>query len=124
MLLLSCGFDEIGEVYFDQGIFSTTWTNCKILEFSVFKLALMTKKEYVLKNQNKRNKYFVLSYWLIIVYHATGVEMLQTAYLCLVTGRICFYLFPPTSNLNNIILRLFYFHFFKLNWVVQLLVIN
>ena len=33
-----------------------------------------------------------------------GVEMFQTVYLCLVTGRIFFYLSPPTSNLNNIIL--------------------
>ena len=36
--------------------------------------------------------------------------------LCLVTGRIFFYLSPPTSNLNNITLILFYFHFLKLNW--------
>ena len=42
--------------------------------------------------------------------------MFQTVYLCLVTGRIFFYLSPPTSNLNNIILILFYFHFLKLNW--------
>ena len=27
-----------------------------------------------------------------------------------------FYLSPPTSNLNNIFLILFYFHFLKLNW--------
>ena len=42
--------------------------------------------------------------------------MFQTVYLCLVTGRMYFYLSPPTSNLNNIILILFYFHFLKLNW--------
>ena len=34
----------------------------------------------------------------------SGVEMFQTVYLCQVTGRIFFYLSPPTSNLNNIIL--------------------
>ena len=45
----------------------------------------------------------------------TGVEMFQTVYLCLVTGRMYFYLSPPTSNLNNIILILIYFHFLKLN---------
>ena len=38
--------------------------------------------------------------------------MFQTVYLCLVTGRMYFYLSPPTSNLNNIIL----FYFLKLNW--------
>ena len=37
--------------------------------------------------------------------------MFRTVYLCLVTGRMYFYLSPPTSNLNNII-----FHFLKLNW--------
>ena len=42
--------------------------------------------------------------------------MFQTVYLCLVTGRMFFYLSPPTSNLNNIFLILFYFHFLKLNW--------
>ena len=34
----------------------------------------------------------------------TGVEVFQTVYLCLVTGRMYFYLSSPTSNLNNIIL--------------------
>ena len=42
--------------------------------------------------------------------------MFQTVYLCLVTGRMFFYLSSPTSNLNNIFLILFYFHFLKLNW--------
>ena len=42
--------------------------------------------------------------------------MFQTVNLCLVTGRMYFYLSPPASNLNNIILILFYFHFLKLNW--------
>ena len=42
--------------------------------------------------------------------------MFQTVYLCLVTGRMYFYLSPPTSHLNHIILILLYFHFLKLNW--------
>ena len=41
--------------------------------------------------------------------------MFQTVYLCLVTGRMFFYLSSPTSNLNNIFLILFYFHFLKLS---------
>ena len=49
-------------------------------------------------------------------YAHSGDEMSQPVYLCLVTGRIFFYLSPPTSNLNNIILMLFYFHFLKLTW--------
>ena len=36
--------------------------------------------------------------------HLARVEMFQTFYLCLVTGRMYFYLSPPTSNLNNIII--------------------
>ena len=46
----------------------------------------------------------------------SGVKMFQTVYLWLVTGRIFFYLSPPTSNLNNIILILFCFRFSKFNW--------
>ena len=74
------------------------------------------EKKYPCKNEFVWNGHIQVMLKLISFSIFQGSKCSQTLYLCLVTGRIFFYLSPPTSKLNNNLN--IYFPFFSDNKIV------